>query len=710
MNPSVTPSSDQISSENNILIKEPKRLDEEGLTKEIETFYKDYKPAMDALVKGYQENLQYYFARYMDTNLLPEGQNPVYVPKIFENLETIIPIVTDKMPEPEIKIFPVSKKSKRFAENLKASFSDAWELDRQSGGLEMQRKEEQNFRNLFMQRFMAYKLGYDTKNSMVTAIPIPVEDIIWPLKSLDEDQCPAIMHRCKISLSSLIEMFPKKEKDIYEALGGAVDSESTLAGSSVIEYWEYWKNDFVGYYLHGKAKKVLLGYDANPFYNWPTKGIEKDPTTGYAKRNAQWNHFKTPHKPFIIESDITTGRGLVSESSLLEMMKSSQQHVDKRKMQTDRNADLTNGQVVGAGEQVTKEDFEKLTFNGTKKIWAAGASDARSAIAILTAHPFDPAVINDGLHSEDHMDKVSGATATLRGERTAQETLGGRQILRDSALTRNEPLFRLKDRVTQKLFNWMCQMMCVFYEDDHLIMSLSADSSRKYNISRKDFEQFEKIVIKIIKGSAIPTDKEAEKANAFAEAQSGLRSTLDYHRDIGTKDADAVARRAFLEKSGAGAQIYGMNGDALNYNVMAILHIERIQNGLPVEIFHVPDVDIYKAHVKTHTDYLLGMENDDDLTPFNELDEEVRQLVQTHTLEETKLLEQLVEEQKTLLSQNNMLSQQNEAFQHINASQGTDPQALQSAQDQASQPQTTAAQSILSPQEQASTADINAPA
>lgn len=622
----------------NVIQKPDGTIDEEKILNKIKTFEKTWKGKNEKLRDEAKRNEKIYFARYIDSDRFPADTAPIQVPKLFLNLETNIPVVTRKSPEPIVEIYPRNKKNERISKLLLAELKQAWQMSEDDDGLEMQPKQEENMRNLYIQKVMIYKYYYDTVLKRMRVKVVPIDKLIIPFEYDSVYECPAIIELVNDSLGKLKQMFPEKAEALQEEVGYEASDSTT------IDYIEYWENNSVSW----KFRDILLGSDKNPNWNWKFR----DGVT--SKRKQDSNHFKRPQKPYIIETDLKRNSGLISTTSLVEISTSSVKALDRRKNEIDKNVRMANGKLIVAGSTMTKESFSQMDLDKVQAIYLDEAETTAGAFDIVTGRTVDSATFTDSADTNAVLDGITGATATLRGERQATETKAGREILRDSSLGRLEPLFRLNERISQKIFNARLQLLAVFgFEDSPVYVDSEDEDNQDIQYLNREIFKGRKILLTVKDGSTVPIDKKSEQAQAWDEVQAGVISVLDYHRIMEKDDPEGLALRAF-QQINAPQELYQNMGDEDNYNTEAIKHIMGVVYRTMdfQQLFDSQDVDMFKAHLKTHEDYFKGKDIYDGMIGFKDINDlNVQAELQEHVRIEADLLESMVKQNIAQLQQ-----------------------------------------------------------
>lgn len=159
----------------------------------------------------------------------------------------------------------------------------------------------------------------------------------------------------KEKASILVQRFPYR-KDYIE---GKVDKKM----ATKLDYIEWWTDDYVCWTMQG----TVLGKAKNPNWNYDleTESVDKygRPTKKIVQGN---NHFEYPKKPFVFLSILSLKSQPHDITSNISQVLSTQDLINKRLRQFDKNVAKANGSIVISGdsglnkEQATEaaNDFE----------------------------------------------------------------------------------------------------------------------------------------------------------------------------------------------------------------------------------------------------------------------------------------------------------------------------------------------------------------
>lgn len=633
------------------------KKEDKGLLLRIKDRVKAYESMMQELREKADTNTKYYFGDYLDDSELRVEEEAVVIPRAFTNWETLIPIITRNVPEPNLTVVAKKLPEKNSVKDYKdlitqrkkksiAKLNDLlpqflknkWLMSKVDGGADMQRKMEESFRNLATQGIIIFKLKYNSQFNVLDPVVVSVNDCIFNIDATDETELAFFGHYCTYTIKELLDKGIEEEK-IEELKILLAKEKDDVSEKTVVKLLEYWEAEMV---VLEYKEALILGKFANPLYDF---------------KNKEKNHFSVPLIPVIMESDIRLNSGLLSKSTTIEVGQSLLRNMDKRKRNINRNLKLANGiMVVDGNANISREDAEALSSDTDKTIYMekGAKTTSREAVHVVTARPIDNSVIQDMMHTEDQFDKLTGVNETVRGERTSQETAEGRRLLKESALSRNEVLFRVNERIGQKFYSWTLQALYVYCKEGGEPVYTSKGNYSYAQIIEPDILKEAKILCYVKDGSTVPLDKSTIEAQAIERFKLGLYSKRRVLEILGDVDPIGTARESFLEQTQP-QLLYDQKLSQNKYHPEAIMGIyETIKGEVQVPISMPKDEATAEKYLATYNDYIDNISIDEDLPNYSSLDTEIQRRVQELVFEQSSLIAEFVAQQRALNPQPNM--------------------------------------------------------
>jgi len=467
------------------------------------------------------KNVRYHLGHQVDTNNLYRYQTPYIENELFVGLESILAYTTAQQAQPEIYPAQDTDRSKIFAQDLeKALMSHSQKFD-------LMALVEVAVRNLMLKQIGVIKLSYNPdygKNGEVIPTAPDPAHIIFDKNAVKGENPEFICHVLKMSASEVCGRWPKKKKEIMDALGikreGYKNMEQEVAISEVwLTYYDknYKPQEGLVYYFG----KVVLEKNKNP--NW----IYSD---------ANRNFLDTPLKPFILLNFINDGSHVIDNTTPFEQALGMQDVLNKRGRQIMENADRANGTlVISTDSGLTKDDAQNLTGDPNQKLLIKTAGQRTSdMIYQVPPHDLPNYVINDKMDARTTIHAILGTPSDFTGadnDGKGEETLGQSMLKKNQASGRQDAIVRAIDRFMDKYFNYLTHMMAVHYDEKHFFVFNGGDGEFDYiTISRDLFE--DGIAVYVKAGTTLPFDKGRQEAVSLKLADMGVISPLDLYKDL----------------------------------------------------------------------------------------------------------------------------------------------------------------------------------
>ncbi len=512
-------------------------MKDDELVREIDNDILRAKPLYETMKMIQDENELYYLGKQLDKNRfrweLPAGENLLYA-----NLETIISIISAKRKDPIV--IPAQKTDESRDLGIKTQQYLTWKWNEQ----DMIVKYEDWVRHAELYRIGVLKVRFDQLRDDYEILNIRPQRIMIDRDATDEFNAKFIVEFKEDNLETLIRMFPTAKADLNKSFGEKL--------GTLIKYVEYWTNEFVVW----KVNNIVLDKKKNPNWNWDeskkTKGVTKreqslkelkERWAGKAKNekleNLLLNYFNEPRKPYIILSLKSLNKDIYADTSDFEQGKLVQDIINRRKRQIDKGAIRALGREVYSGSSISKEEAKKSIANPNSPIWVEKGK-ASDMVSIVAPAPVSPVLFSDLGESKTALDDVMGVHGTTKGERGPQETATGRKILKEGDLGRIDLSVRRIDKKLELLYSWMLQMPKVWWDEEHFIKIMGAESAAEYlKFSTNDIEDGQEIMVK----SEMTVDKSTDRMNATVKLQGGLIDPLTYYEKFDEPNPKELARR-----------------------------------------------------------------------------------------------------------------------------------------------------------------------
>jgi hypothetical protein len=255
------------------------------------------------------------------------------------------------------------------------------------------------------------------------------------------------------------------------------------------------------------------------------------------------NHFENPQKPFIFMGYDQMGEMPIDVTSRIEQVIYLQDNVNKRGKQISDIADHARGKNVFSSDSgMTKSDIELIDMGDPNQdIFVDGrVNDVWSFIPGVQP---SAALFEEQEMTRSRVFSKMGAHATTRGEREADETATGRQILREGDFTKQDD--EVEDTINtaaEQMADAAMQMIKLRYTEDHLVKILGEDGVVVFERINKDYvEDGMEITV-----AASAVDKLRRKREAFELAGISMTDPLTFFEDIEVPDPKERAERLMI--------------------------------------------------------------------------------------------------------------------------------------------------------------------
>lgn len=471
---------------------------------------------------------------------------------IFEALETYLPQVTRRNPDPMITL-----KNKSDRENPELQ---AWskELQDKLGDIAdevvLRLKLKKQARHWAIYLLGMIKVGWNLDTNMPSIKVIRANKLILdPNSTVDEDGYTGefIGEHRKMVASKLIT--------ILETAGeaGAIEHIKKLVKEDLgteIGFIEWWTDQATYWTLEDqvllKKKNLHWNWDSTEKTQVPGEPLTDEttgepmmhpvtgeqmmsPSTESETKVQGYNHFKVPGKPYIPLSVFNLGKHPVDDTSLIGQNLSNQDIINKRNKQIDKNADSMNGAIAVSLERagLTKEQAGGLTKavqNGGTIAIPTGA--VNEAIARIAAPGLPADIFNNLMDLRNRVKDLFGTRGSSASGLESDTTVRGKIMNRTLDSDRIGGGFsEYLEQSADQVFNWCVQLLYV-YDDKY------ADGQPKPEIG-----------VSVKEGSLLPKDSTTIANQAIELANGGKMSTVDMYKRLDYPNPEELAANVWLE-------------------------------------------------------------------------------------------------------------------------------------------------------------------
>lgn len=424
------------------------------------------------------ENTQLHLGKMGETGLY-KHQKQYSENQIFIGEESIVSYVTSQIAGPMVVPAGKEDRHKLFAGDLeKAIKAHSEDI------VDLEAIVELCVRNILNKRVSIIKLHFDksygTKGEIISESLDPEHCILDKNAALGSNP-GFICHVLKRTPEELISEFPKKEKEILAHLG--IQRKTPKQMTQEIAVREVWVTH---YDTNNKPQEGVVWYFDNIVLDKC-----RNPNWLYAKENL--NLLKFPKKPFIFGNLVNYGTHLIDSTTPLEQASGQQKYLMRRGRQIGENADNANGLLVFSTDSgLTKDDGQNLTGDPNQKLFIKTDGQAvENLVHQIESQQLPDYVLQDKQDARMQVGNLMGAPTDFTGSQAndGDPTLGEVIVKKNQASGRQDMLVRAVTRMLRHYYQYLVQMMIVWYDEEHHFTYDSGDGDFDYITLKRDLMQ-----------------------------------------------------------------------------------------------------------------------------------------------------------------------------------------------------------------------------
>lgn len=535
--------------------------------------------------KKMEEAENIWLGHQLDEDEMYPWQLPYVDNVIFRDIETIIPIAVSRVPAPQVVPAQDTPESKQLAGDLEKQLEYGFSMRREN----MRSKVRMALRHLMIYRLGVIKYLWDENlgetGDYTFKVIRPTKLYAFDHSTPYPNKLDFIVELVSESAKQAAKKFPGKKDELYQMLDIKRESDEDKTFTYEEVWFSYFDNEGLPQEcVLWRYKDTILKKMKNP--NWDYKGEESmgepaapagltpatpqmSPEIGMAQermgvppmggtmqppgmpmqgapeetgvftpqvelqqpKSIYRNFLENPEKPYIFMNYLNLGKQLVDDTSLLFQSWPMQRTSNKRGMQITEMADKAQGKLVIDTAFVSAENAELISDDPNEHI--LGTGDVRTGVQRLPGQGPDASLFNDKVHNLSEIDNLMGTHSTTRGERQEQETLGGRQILREGDFGRIDDLVQEAIEPTfAKAFQVATHLMKLRYTEPHYAKLTGTDGQfDMITFSQDSIEDGIEVMVQA--GSSVPIDKVFRRAEALELANSKSIALDDLYERLG---------------------------------------------------------------------------------------------------------------------------------------------------------------------------------
>lgn len=441
----------------------------------------------DYLAGIWKNNEDYYFGRQTDLDKIPSDMANTVQNQIFMGVETVIPIVTANSPQFLVEPPTESDMAIDFANATQKVLGVLYETKG------VKTKGEMLMRHLIIYRYGCWKPYWDEEENDINVKFVRPKRLFFPKVTTE---LPYMMEQIDITSDEFKELWGnEKFKEFLVNRGERVNDDSLQKVNGIYTIWEIWTKDMVFW----KSGGLIIDKKPNPYYDFVNKKA---------------NHFKNPRIPYIIASVFRLGNEPVGETDLITQTIPIQDEINVANRLILNNATKTGNAQWFIDNTVMSEEEAKTKITNSPGLIIYGSGVANPNMIRRDAPPPLPAYIeNIKVGAERAFDNIFGTHSTTRGERQAEETLGGRMLLKQADIGRIDLIVREYERCVADLGNWFAQLMKIYYKSKKTFRYYGETGLNFVTFMSKMIQDGTRIIIK--SGTTLPTDEISKRREAI---------------------------------------------------------------------------------------------------------------------------------------------------------------------------------------------------
>jgi hypothetical protein len=409
---------------------------------------------------------------------------------IFESVETLLPLISRQNPVPVVM-------TDNTEEGIELADNTAKMLQYLADEEKLKIKLKQATRHWCLDLIGVLKVGWDfIQDDMRIMVVKPENLILDPVGTFDggEFRGRYIGEKKRDDAKTLIRRFPDKEEEITMLVKGELGTE--------LGYTEWWTDEFVFWTIGN----LVLDKRENPHWNYESEQVRIDEYGAEISEQIPGNnHFETPKKPYSFIWVFNNGAQPHDITSLIEQASSLQDAVNKRNRQIDRNADDTNNGWIFSNQ--FDQNSGKQALDALRKGLAiiAPTTSIGESVQRLQAPPLASYIYEDLLDKRNQIRNIMGVRGSTAQGIMSERTVRGKIEIKGQDVDRLGLIVEHIEQCIDFLFNYMVQMMYVYYNEPHVAALIGNEKAVEYiQIRNTDFNR--DLIVSIKEGSMIPQD------------------------------------------------------------------------------------------------------------------------------------------------------------------------------------------------------------
>lgn len=388
-------------------------------------------------------------------------------------------------------------------------------------------------------RFLgAWQVGYDGQENEIDLKALNPKDLILDPNGYIEDgeyHGEFLGLRLYDTARNLITRFPEHEDAIKKEAAGKL--------GSLLGYVQWWTDEFV----LCQMKDIILMKSKNPNWNYDKHVMTIGPTGLPTPQTIPGhNHFHRPKMPFFFVTVFDLGDEPCDKTSLIQQGLVTQDNINKRLKQIDRNTDNINGGIVVNGLMFNKEQSAQVAEARRQGRTIVTPGKPEDAIMFPTNAEL-PAALYDSLNDQRSrfLSRFGVAASTAEGS-AQEETVRGKIIAGQTDTSRTGGgITEYLELAAARCFNHWLQFIMVYWDQPHWVSVIGPNNAMQViKFQASDIPPGRQITVTVQNGSMVPQDELSIYNEAMGEWEAGILDPLSYFEK--TKDSNPQERATKL--------------------------------------------------------------------------------------------------------------------------------------------------------------------
>ena len=505
---------------------------------EILSLTKKWKDSGSKALKNikdiWEENKSLWKGELSKDLILDPEERSIRENRTWTGLETFVPILNRQSPDPTVQSTR-DQESKDIAQKVRNKLIEL--VDK----VNLKVKLKKASRDWTIYQLGVAKVFWSSEINDIDVRIIKPENLIFQ----DGATIDAGMYTGEF-IGEYIAKPAKEVKEIFnkEKSKKVIDSFTKEDDGTVIKYIEWHTKEYTVWEFNGHILDKIKNKDWN--YDTEKKTIDEFDNE-FVEQVKGFNHFSTPQIPYAFFSVYNLGDSVFDATGLIQQAKFSQDAINDRKRQINKNIKNQNNSIVLYGLDETKATYalKQLETGGA----LAFTNKQEQGFERVGGTPLTSDVYSDLNQSRQAIDSVMATGPITRGEESRDQTVRGKILSRQADVDRISFISTYLELFVDRIFNLMVQEMYVYYDTPQIILNLGSDYNNEVLLNREFINFRGSLLVSVKDGSLIPKDPLTEANQAVDLYGIGALDLLSLLERLDIENPKEIALRTMLYKN-----------------------------------------------------------------------------------------------------------------------------------------------------------------